>query len=233
MQKSVAIVDDDEISRRGLTELLAARPEVVVVASMSHDEALASDDGWMSADVVIVDAGDARRTDDHFPGVSVVERVRSKRGASGPLIIVITGHYFDDALRRRMREASADYFYHRSEVQEAAMLYDAVLHPERSLRGVPAMADHEAAFRLGVTDRTRVNQGVSNLLRSRFAQDLESRGSSRSRTWLHRRRSFNAAARLTPVNSDGRPPDRSQDDPSLTQIERFLEWATRAKDRAR
>jgi DNA-binding NarL/FixJ family response regulator len=40
MRKRVVVVDDDDISRRGLTELLADRPELIVAGSLVHDEAL-------------------------------------------------------------------------------------------------------------------------------------------------------------------------------------------------
>jgi hypothetical protein len=42
---------------------------------------------------------------------------------------------------------------------------------------------------------------------------------------------FNEAARLTPTNRDGSMPDREQDSPGTPQIDRFWEWATRAKRR--
>lgn len=54
-------------------------------------------------------------------------------------------------------------------------------------------------------------------------------GSRRSRAWLRYRAMFNEVARLNPVNADSTVPERDQHDPSLPQIERFLQWATRAK----
>jgi hypothetical protein len=53
--------------------------------------------------------------------------------------------------------------------------------------------------------------------------------SGRSRALLRARSEFNKAARLIPVNADGTEPDRNQRDPSMPQITRFLDWATRAK----
>jgi hypothetical protein len=47
------------------------------------------------------------------------------------------------------------------------------------------------------------------------------------------RTSFNDVAHLNPINADGTPPARIQHDPSLTQVERFLNWATRVKDTPR
>jgi hypothetical protein len=143
-------------------------------------------------------------------------------------VIVLTGHFFDDAVRRRMREAEADFFYHRSELQESADLYRAILQPELA-RGVPDETDPEAQFRLGVVPGTRINEAVRHSQSTDFANKLASRAGDRSRSWSRLRTSFNDVAHLNPVNADGTPPDRHQSDPSLSQIERFLHWATRAK----
>jgi len=137
MRKRVVVVDDDDISRRGLTELLADRPELEVAGSLVHDEALEWDTEWDTIDIAIVDAADSRRDDDHFPGVGVVDHIRRRRSRDQTMVIVLTGHFFDDAVRRRMREAQADFFYHRSELQESADLYEAILHPEQARSGVP------------------------------------------------------------------------------------------------
>ena len=61
-------------------------------------------------------------------------------------------------------------------------------------------------------------------------EKMDRRGADRSRSWARMRYSFNDVARLNPVNADGRPPERRQEAPSLTQIERFVRWATRVKE---
>ena len=225
--RRVVVVDDDDVSRRGLASILTDHPDIEVVDTLTHDTA-AVRDGWDDVDVAIIDAADERRAEDHFPGVAVVEAIRRQEASRKILVIVITGHFFDDAVRRRMREANADFFYHRSEIQTASALYDAVLHPERFRKGVPGPEDPEATFRHGVIDSTRVNEAVEFLQRE---GDGPAEASSRSRRWLAYRRSFNDAARLNPVNADGTIPDREQRDPSLPQIQRFREWATRSKQR--
>jgi len=230
MRKRLVVVDDDDITRRGLTELLADRPEIEITASFVHDDALLWDRQWDSVDIAIVDAADSRRTDDHFPGVEVVDHIRRRRSSDETLIIVLTGHFFDDAVRRRMREAQADFFYHRSELQESADLYRAILNPDQNRRGVPEAIDSESQFRLGVVPGTRINEAIRHSQASGLEEKLRSRNRDRSRSWMRMRTSFNEVARLNPVNADGAPPERAQKYPSLTQIERFLTWATRAKD---
>ena len=233
MRKRVVVIDDDDISRRGLTELLADRPELEVAGSLVHYEALEWDAEWDTIDIAIVDAADSRRADDHFPGVGVVDHIRRRRSSDQTMVIVLTGHFFDDAVRRRMREARADFFYHRSELQESADLYEAILHPEKARSGVPESTDPEAQFRLGVVSGTRINDAVRYSGSTGLEGKLIGRQGDRSRSWSRLRTSFNDVAHLNPVNADGTPPERLQRDPSLTQIERFLNWATRAKDAPR
>jgi DNA-binding NarL/FixJ family response regulator len=143
----VAVVDDDDVSRRGLVELLGEQPDVHVVAALTHLEAVTWTQRWDVVDVAIVDACDERRSDDQFPGVSVVEGIRARRSRDETRVIVRTGQFFDDAVRRRMREADADYFFHRSELQDVSALRAVVLHPERFRSGVPDVADPSGMLR--------------------------------------------------------------------------------------
>jgi hypothetical protein len=126
-----------------------------------------------------------------------------------------------------MREARADLFFHRTEVQDAGRLVEIVLAPEQWRHGVPDPVRPELMHRLGVSSRTDVNAAI------RHVQESGWPGAEppppRSRAWGRLRADFNRIAKLTPTTSDGRPPDRRQDDPSLPQIERFLRWATRSE----
>ncbi len=106
----LVVVDDDDISRAGITTILGAAPGLEIVAALDHDAAAAWGERWRGVDVVLVDAADERRDDDHFPGVSVIECVRRHRDRRQTRVIVLTGHFFNGALRRRIREAGADFF---------------------------------------------------------------------------------------------------------------------------
>jgi len=129
-----------------------------------------------------------------------------------------------------MREAQADFYYHRSQLGDARALRDAVLRPEAGWR-VPDPVDAEELFSQGVTGQTRVNRAVAYAREHGLAG--ASAGVERSRRgWLGLRRDFNREARLSPVTVDGRPPDREQALPSKPQILRFLAWATRVKSGA-
>jgi CheY-like chemotaxis protein len=224
----VVIVDDDELWRVKTAELLDARSDLVVVAAATHDVAAAWVDRWDTVDVAIVDAGDIRRQDDQFPGVGVVRQAR-RHGRDGMVVMVVTGHFLDDALRWRMREAGADYFHHRSEVQDPDSLYQAVVHPVAERRGVPDILDPEAAFRVGVVRGTRVNAGLDFALEHDLVHRRDGDRSPRSRQWARWRREFNQITRLHTVNADGTIPDREQTAPSYDQIGRLYRWATRAK----
>jgi CheY-like chemotaxis protein len=228
MVRRVAVVDDDDVTRRGLVELLDDQPEIEVVGALTHGQALGWEEEWHEVDVAVVDACDERRVDDHFPGVAVVDQIRRHQGAAWTTVVVRTGHFFDDAVRRRMGEARADYFFHRSELQDVADLRDVVLHPERFRCGVPEVADPATLLGLGVNRNTRVNEAVTVAVQSGLGSEATLR-TPRSRTRTRRRREFNQVARLAPMNSDGTVPDRNQSEPSMPQIARFLEWATRSK----
>ncbi len=228
----VVVVDDDDLSRRGMADLLGDRPELQVLAALTHEQAL-HQPRWDAVDVALVDAADERQKVDQFPGVSVVESIRD-RGGDETTVIVVTGHFFDDAVRRRMREAGADFFYNRIELHDAASLYEAVIdHDRESIRGVPPEADPEAMFRLGVTQNTHVNAGVHLAEAHPIEQELAGSALRRTRAKLRYRLHFGRVAGLNPVNADGRPPDREQAAPSLPQIQRFFDWATKTKDRRR
>jgi CheY-like chemotaxis protein len=226
--RRVVIVDDDELWRVKTAELLGARSDLVVTAAATHDVAAAWVDQWRTVDVAIVDAGDIRRQDDQFPGVGVVRQAR-RHGRDGMVVMVVTGHFLDDALRWRMREAGADYFHHRSEVQDADALYRAVMHPVAERRGVPDILDPEAAFRVGVVRGTRVNAGLDFAVEHDLVHRRDGDRSPRSRQWARWRREFNQITRLHTVNADGTAPDRDQTAPSYDQIGRMYRWATRAK----
>jgi hypothetical protein len=77
---------------------------------------------------------------------------------------------------------------------------------------------------------THVNDAIRFSRSTGLEAKLIGRQGDRSRSWSRLRTSFNDVAHLNPVNADGTPPARLQRDPSLTQIERFLNWATRVKD---
>ena len=221
------VVDDDDINRHGMAGLLELDDRVHVAAALSHDEAMAWAGDWSLVDVALVDAADDRAEGDQFPGVHVVERMR-REASRGLTIVVVTGHFFDEAIRRRMWEAGADFFYHRSELADRQALLRVVLEPE-ACRRIPPPHGSEAQIRLGVTEATRVNRAVAHAVDRDVARTLAERGDPRSRRWFRLRRDFNREARLTPMTADGHLPDRNQDLPALPQIARFLTWATRVK----
>src|ERR1035437_5209791 len=105
MRKRVVVVDDDDIGRRGLAELLADRPELIVAGSLVHDEALEWDTEWDTIVMAIVVAADSRRDDAPFPGVGLCDHIHRRRSHLQTMVVVLTGHFFDDAVRRRMPEA--------------------------------------------------------------------------------------------------------------------------------
>ena len=227
MQRGIVIVDDDDLTRRGMAQVFADEPSTDVIAELSHEEALSWTDQWDRADIVIVDAANERSGPDQFPGVGVVQRVRERRTADQTMVIVVTGHFFDDAVRMRMREAGANFLFHRSELHDSSILVDAVLHPDTA-RSVPRPTDGETIFHLGITAATNVNTALAWAAGEGLLGERQQPRSRRSSMAL--RRQFNEVANLEPVNADGFKPANGQEAPSLRQIDRFLEWATKIKN---
>ncbi len=131
MATRVVGIDDDDISRRGLGELLSDHPDIDVAGMLTHHGAMLWDGDWSAVDVVVVGAADGRRADDSSAGVNVVDHVRQASGSRDPMIIVVAGPFFGDPEGRRLWEDRADFFYHRAEVQDAASLHAAVLRTDR------------------------------------------------------------------------------------------------------
>jgi len=227
---AVAVVDDEAITRKGTASELEGQPGIDSVRTYTHDDAMRLPAAtWLLFDVVVVDAGDPRK-DDQFPGVHVVEALRSATPSRHPLVIVVTGHFFHDALRKRMREAGADLYYHRSDFAEEGSLLRAVLGPRGDSTGVPEPRRSESLFRMGVGDGSRVNAGLHWIDEHGGVTGMFV-GASRYSAYALRK-TFNEIARLDARNRDGTRPDRNQDVPSRHHIARFHHWATRINDGA-
>ncbi len=231
----VAVVDDDAVTRTGTTALLATSSRIEVVLTCSHAEAFGMMPDWPDVDVLIVDAADDRDQVDHFPGARLVQRLRGLPQGRDLTVIVITGHFLDDALRLRMREARADFFYSRLDLRSEDALVRAVLKPDAARR-VPAARDPETLRQLGITPRSSLSRLIEHaeeadlsavLSEDRSAENLPS---SRSRWWTRLRHDAAAAGGIGVVNVDGTLPRRDQATPSLAQIRRVYSWATRIKD---
>ena len=204
---------------------LASSASLEVVGEMTHAAVSSWPGAWTGVDVAIVDGTDIRRADDQFPGVGVVRHIRAL--SADTLILVVTGFYFEDALRWRMKEAGAHFFYHRTELAEDSALLRAVIHPEQTRRGVPDITDSGGALLQGVGRGVHLNAAVDFATNHNLAAYVDQRPDPRSRRWLRLRSDFTEAARAVPINADGTPPDRTQDTVSWDQIGRIHRWATR------
>jgi hypothetical protein len=232
----VAVVDDNAISLNGDVAALTAHPRIEVVAAVPHDEALGwTEAEWAGLDAVVIDA--ARPFDeenryiegDHFPGVSVAARARELR--PDLLIIVVTGRFFEDGLRRRMKEAGADFFYFRDHLRTPEHLHRAVLDPDSTTAGVPDVEDPNALVALGVDDRSIVNRFIA-YLDSRGGLTATGRGKKRTRR-DERARAQATEAGIRAVNKTTGSPShaRPQTNPSRRQLADL--WAALAQVRER
>lgn len=235
-RRRVAVIDDNTISLNGDVVSLAAHPLIEVVAAVNHDDALRwSDHAWSDLDAVVVDAArpfddDNRyRDDDHFPGVAVVTRARELR--PDLLIIVVTGRFFEDGLRRRMKEAGADFFYFRDHLRTPEHLHRAVLEPDSCAAGVPDPEDPDALLALGIDDRSVVNRFIA-YLDARGGLTATGRGHKRTRR-DDRTRGEATNAGIRAVNKTTGTPShaRRQRNPSRRQLGDL--WAALAQVRER
>jgi len=220
---AVAGADRHSGPHAGYAETLSWHPGVTAVVSLTHDEALEMR-SWSRVDVLVIDPIDPSRPDDQIPGVGVVERIRSLSSASPPRVVAISPVRPDDAVRRRLREAGADAYFHRLQVEEPDRLHRAVFAPLAD-DAVPEPVDHTTLASLGITERSRVNRGVA----AAFAECLVPAAGwvgARGRDLLDRRRRFNEIACLRPMGTFGGGADAPSDVPSLAQIQRFVSWAT-------
>lgn len=223
VRKRIAVIDVNEFTRTRSAVLLRRHRGVEEVVELSHEQSLACQ-RWQDIDVVLLDPVD-QDAFDQVPGAALVERIRAATTRSSPRIVAVSGVADDHAVRRRLWEAGADAHLPRRTLRDGAVLVRAVVG---SLNGdrLGRPADHEVQYRLGITARTRVNLGVTAAFAECLVPEAGWAG-PRGRESLARRTRFNEAARLQPMGSDGRVPDRDQDVPSLLQIQRFVTWATR------
>jgi hypothetical protein len=235
-RQRIAVIDDNLITRNGDVVALAAHPLIDVVAAVDHDESLTwPDDQWAELDAVLVDAArpfddeNRYRDDDHFPGVGVVLRAREVR--PDLLVIVVTGRFFDDGLRRRMKEAGADFFYFRDHLRAPEHLHRAVLEPDERTGGVPDVQDPETLTALGIDDHSVVNRFVS-YLDARGGLGATGLGRKRTRS-SDKTRAEATTAGIRAVNKTTGTPShaRNQRNPSRRQLRDL--WTTLAQVRER
>lgn len=216
----VAVIDEDRSARARVERVLRDLPGIDV-RGFTHDAALQVV-AWAGFDVVVIDPVDPLRRGDQIPGAAVVEHVRACAGPDRPRIVVIGSRHPDDAVRVRLREAGADAYVDGELLGEADRLAQLLAAAGRG-EGLPAPVDAPTLAHLGITERSRVNEGLRAAFGERLVPEaawVGPRGADRSA----RRERFNLHAQLEPVGVNGQPPEAV---PSLAQIQRFVRWATR------
>lgn len=225
------LVDDNELTLAGFAAALSDRPDIELVAAFDHNASLDWDEEWQHIDVVVVDAADEDLAGDQFPGVRVVQHIRSCQGAHRPIVIVVTGHFLNDGLRHRMAKADADFFFLRANLRSAETLADVLLHPDQYRRGVPALADPDRRRALGITERSRVEELITYVDRYGLQEGLDlQRDDPRSRRWLRHRRQIADASQIEAVNlTTGATPYGKRLCPSLPQLGAVYRWLAKIR----
>ena len=189
---------------------------------------------WRSVDVVLLDAADESRSGDQFPGVGIVRRIRAEADVDRPVVIVVTGHYFHDGLRHRMRAAGADLFFLRSDIRSNEELIDIVVNPSSYRRPVPPLADAGRARQLGIAGRSDVEGFVGYVEAEGLGPVLDppggtARADPRSRRWARHRAAAAVAGGVEPVNLTTGQRPRGHEVPSIRQLKRLWDWAARVR----
>ena len=233
--RRVVIVDNDPVTRGGLSAILDGFSEIELVRSVDHDTALSFTEEWDAIDVAIVDASDSRRREgDQFPGVAVVQSARTRRAPGDLTLVVLTGQALHQGLQRRMWEAGADFFYPRDEGMTESELAGVVLRPEekRRMDTMPV----ELPGELGVGPRTTVNKVLARLDSPEAREALKHGGAKksdphgpRSRWWDHLRELAGGPGGLTPRKASG-DLALDQDKPSIVQLRKFWEAMTQVAE---
>jgi len=198
----LAIVDDDLWVRHGRACSLREQPGFEVV-EMSPREAMSFGPSWAGVDVALVDAHDATEPFDRFPGVRVVEAIRSNSGEHRTLIIVVSGHFGNAFLRLRMAEAGADYFYRHQDVKNLDLLLAAIERPDPARR-VKAPEPGVLA-KLGLSPRSRPNAALHFLENEGLVDAFDGRRSQKAlplsrRSIMRVRREMARLAGLSPAS---------------------------------
>ena len=227
-ERRIVVVDDDVWVRRGRAASLAEVPGLAVTAVLSHAEALDFDQ-WDEADIALVDAWDERAGFDRFPGVRVVEAIRARRSPAETLVVVISGHVFDEMLRLRMAEAGADFFYGHADVRDLDALTEVLIRPDTARRVTPG--DAQELQEVGLTTASRPNAALRQVTQAGLSEAFAP-GESQKALPISRRGIINArrrladAARLAPGS---RPASGEQVAPEWRAIVRFVNWARGAE----
>jgi hypothetical protein len=159
----VAIVDDDQFSRRGMVIELDPREDIDVVFDADQEQALALDASvWETIDVVIVELFDITAPGeigtDLYSGIPVIVMLH----ALGKTVLAISPKVESPLVRLRIFEASPRWVYARHEVWDADRLVEALLNPDPA--HVPIRPSKFELEELGA-ERAQANEGVRRYTR--------------------------------------------------------------------
>ncbi len=200
--RRVVIIDDNAITAYGAETLLAPDPRIDVVATLTHAEAMAATLAWESIDVVLLDVTDPDQPD-QFPGIAVARKIRAIAPGPAPSLVVLTDRFAHEGLRRRLREAKADFCFLREDVRAKLDLCELVMHPER-WRRTPQPEPRPPDPNLGLNERSDVNAVIAYMAHHGLAAAWTSGNRQRTREDHHHRAELTRLARhITPMTLEG------------------------------
>jgi DNA-binding NarL/FixJ family response regulator len=104
--KRVYLVDDSELVRKRLVDMLTDIENVEIVGQTGDPEEAETEIRKLSPDVVVLDI--------KLPGKNGIEVLRDiRKNVPTPLVIMLTNYPYDQ-YRRECTDAGADYFLHKA-----------------------------------------------------------------------------------------------------------------------
>ncbi|HMJ76547.1 MAG TPA: hypothetical protein VK507_11275 [Iamia sp.] len=222
---SVAVVATDEWMRRGLTHALVEDTRTNLVASLDHDDAVAGPLPPQLGALVVDSCGPLDRWD-RVAGVAVARRAVQAPGP-GPVVVALVPDDPLGAIRRRMLEAGAALVVGRRALRSVDDLVAALRAPEA--RPAMPIGRTDRLSRLGVTSRSRLNDGLDFIVTHGLEHHFEGAQPDLSRRQLITLRGrLNAVLRLDPVG-EGSSAVVERTTPSWRQIRAVVDSARGAE----
>lgn len=167
-RRVVVNVDDEWFARNGVRAGCLVVDDTLDVVDMTFAEALAHKD-WAGVDFVFIDLSHpntADHTADEYPGVGVVQHVRTHAPGRGPYVILLTGEYErsnDTFILRRAFEAGVDHLMYRSVFgEQLAAILDGTLPPATELAAKVLGSE----LGLGVDGKTQLSAAIVDIATS-------------------------------------------------------------------
>lgn len=156
MPLTVVVVDQNLWVRLGRSAALVEQGGFEVI-HLDHRSAMELGPGWSTIDVALINAHDDAAPFDRFPGVGVVEALRSQ-GKPTATAILVSRLEANPYLALRLAEAGADYCYRHEQVAAPEGMVRVITEPTSDHRVV--RPNRAALASIGLGPEARANAAL-------------------------------------------------------------------------